>query len=60
MASFIEPSMLEGENFSEALRIVCRFFQVESLHREQITALKEFFFWERIYSLVQAQATVNL
>ena len=49
MASFIEPSMLEGENFSEVVRIVCRFFQVESLHREQITALKEFFLGKNIF-----------
>jgi hypothetical protein len=49
MASFIEPSLLEGEHFSEAIRIVCCFFQVESLHREQIEALKAFFLGKNIF-----------
>ena len=57
MASFVEPSMLEGENFSEAVRIVCRFFQVESLHREQITALKEFFLGKNIFFSVSSSST---
>ncbi|XP_028404789.1 mediator of RNA polymerase II transcription subunit 34-like [Dendronephthya gigantea] len=49
MASFIEPSLLEGEHFSEAIRIVCCFFQVESLHREQVEALKAFLLGKNIF-----------
>jgi hypothetical protein len=39
---------LEGETFTEALCVVCRFFQVEKLYTEQIIALKNFFLGNNI------------
>ena len=41
--ALVEESKLEGECFHDAARIVCKFFQVESLFEEQIKAIKAFF-----------------
>ncbi|CAB3999542.1 mediator of RNA polymerase II transcription subunit 34-like [Paramuricea clavata] len=49
MASNIMPMALEGETFTEALRVVCGFFQVEKLYTLQIIALKNFFLGNNIF-----------
>jgi hypothetical protein len=49
MASNIMPMALEGETFTEALCVVCGFFQVEKLYTEQIIALKNSFLGNNIF-----------
>ena len=41
--ALVEESVLEGECFEDAIRLVCHFFQVENLFPEQIKAIKAFF-----------------
>ena len=47
MASSVSAAVLDSQAFIDAIRIVCGFFHVEELYSEQITAIKEFFSWEK-------------
>ena len=49
MAPLYSRSLLESESFTESLRVLCAFFQVEKLYPEQITATKDFILGNNIF-----------
>ena len=49
MARALDNSLLEGEHFEDGLRILCRLFNVENLHREQLECVKAFFQGKDVY-----------
>ena len=48
MAS-IDVAVLEGEEFKSATDIICHFFQVKSLHKEQLQCIKAFLRGKDVY-----------